>query len=786
MPGTSGAKTRFALLSGHEIRVEARKCRSGLKVISTISWSARVPPAASWPTGSRPIPKNRVLILEAGGNDNWIWFHIPVGYLFAIGNPRSDWMFKTEPEPGLNGRALAYPRGKVIGGSSAINAMISMRGQAADYDHWRQLGLTGWGYDDVMPLFKRLEDHFLGESEHHGTGGGWRIEAPRLSWEVLDAVGDAAEEMGIKRIADFNTGDNEGTSYFHVNQKRGRRWSSARGFLKPVLNRGNLRLEKNVLVDRLIIENGRAVGVRFMQGNEVIEARTKGEVILCAGSIGSTQVLHRSGIGPSDWLSPLGIDVTLDRQGVGRNLQDHLQQRAIYKVEGVRTLNETYYNLIRRGMMGLDYAFRRRGPLTMAPSQLGIFTRSDPHRERANIQFHVQPLSLDKFGDPLHRFPAITVSACNLQPTSRGTVRIRSAKPDEAPSIAPNYLSTDDDRQVAADAIRTTRRLMKQKRLERYHPQEYLPGPSVGDDDASLAKAAGDIGTTIFHPVGTAKMGTASDPLAVVDERLRFSRHRGLARRRCFGDADDHVGQHQHADGDDRGERCCDDPGGCAVVPPMTNPKRISVGPVGEHIALARWGEDGSGKPPALLLHGTGFVAEVWDEVARELASRYTVYALDRRGHGDSHKPAADRYHFQDFAEDLCRVIETLDLSDIFGIGHSAGATDLLLAAKLLPKRFSRLFVMEPTVMDPRAIRADGAGLSDRSTAAVQSVLRRQAEFDSAETVFQRYRAAPAFAAWSESSLWAYIRHGFAPLRDGRVRLLCTPEIESAITAPDL
>ncbi len=247
-------------------------------------------------------PKNRVLILEAGGNDNWIWFHIPVGYLFAIGNPRSDWMFRTEPEPGLNGRALAYPRGKVIGGSSAINAMISMRGQAADYDHWRQLGLTGWGYDDVLPLFRRLEDHFLGESEHHGTGGGWRIEAPRLSWAILDAVGDAAEEMGIKRIPDFNTGDNEGTSYFHVNQKRGRRWSSARGFLKPVLNRANLRLEKNVLVDRLIVENGRAVGVRFMQGGEVVEARTKGEVILCAGSIGSTQVLHRSGIGPADWL----------------------------------------------------------------------------------------------------------------------------------------------------------------------------------------------------------------------------------------------------------------------------------------------------------------------------------------------------------------------------------------------------------------------------------------------------------------------------------------------------
>jgi choline dehydrogenase len=473
-------------------------------------------------------PKNRVLVLEAGGNDNWIWFHIPVGYLFAIGNPRSDWMFRTEPEAGLNGRSLAYPRGKVIGGSSAINAMISMRGQAADYDHWRQLGLAGWAYSDVLPLFRRLEDHFLGESEHHGAGGGWRIEAPRLSWDILDAVGEAAAEMGIAKIPDFNTGDNEGVGYFHVNQKRGRRWSSARGFLKPVLGRRNLRLEKQVLVDRLIVENGRAAGVRFIQGGETVEARAKAEIILCAGSIGSIQVLHRSGIGPADWLNPLGIDVVLDRQGVGRNLQDHLQQRAIYKVSGIRTLNETYYSLIGRGLMGLDYAFRRRGPLTMAPSQLGIFTRSDPRRDRANIQFHVQPLSLDKFGDPLHRFPAITVSACNLQPTSRGTVRIRSAKPEEAPSIAPNYLATDDDREVAADAIRTTRRLMKQKALAPYHPTEFLPGPSVGDDDASLARAAGDIGTTIFHPVGTAKMGAASDAAAVVDRRLRFHGLAGL------------------------------------------------------------------------------------------------------------------------------------------------------------------------------------------------------------------------------------------------------------------
>ena len=473
-------------------------------------------------------PSKRVLILEAGGRDNWIWFHIPVGYLFAIGNPRSDWMFKTEPEAGLNGRALSYPRGKVIGGSSAINAMISMRGQSADYDHWRQLGLKGWGWDDVLPAFKQLEDHFLGDSEHHATGGGWRIEAPRLSWPVLDAVADAAEEMGIRRVSDFNTGNNEGIGYFHVNQKRGRRWSAARGFLKPALSRKNLRLETNVLVDKLIVENSRAVGVRFSQGGERVEARANGEVILCAGSIGSIQVLHRSGIGPQEWLAPLGIETVLDRQGVGRNLQDHLQQRAIYKVEGVRTLNETYYNLFQRGWMGIDYALRRRGPLTMAPSQLGIFTRSDPHQERANIQFHVQPLSLDKFGDPLHRFPAITISACNLRPTSRGTVRIASNSADGKPRIAPNYLSTSEDREVAADAIRVTRKLMKQHALEKYHPDEYLPGPSIGDDDASLAKAAGDIGTTIFHPVGTAKMGAATDTMAVVDERLRFHGIKGL------------------------------------------------------------------------------------------------------------------------------------------------------------------------------------------------------------------------------------------------------------------
>ncbi|UVK41165.1 GMC family oxidoreductase N-terminal domain-containing protein [Mesorhizobium sp. AR10] len=474
-------------------------------------------------------PANRVLLLEAGGRDNWIWFHIPVGYLFAIGNPKSDWMFRTEAEPGLNGRSLAYPRGKVIGGSSAINAMIAMRGQAADYDTWRNLGLPGWGWSDVLPVFRRLEDHFLGNGPHHGVGGGWRVEAPRLSWPILDAVRDAAIEMGVPRSDDFNTGDNEGAGYFHVNQKRGRRWSSARGFLKPALGRSNLELATDVLVDRLLVKDNRVSGVRFYRadGSQQV-AHTRGEIILSAGAIGSVQILHRSGIGPGKWLREAGVDCIIDRPGVGQNLQDHLQQRAIYKVRGARTLNDTYHSLFQKGLMGLDYAVRRRGPLTMAPSQLGIFTRSDPTQDRANIEFHVQPLSLDKFGDPLHRFSAITVAACNLRPTSRGNVKITSPDPAKPPSIKPNYLSTDEDRQVAADAIRVTRRLMKQEALRHLHPEEYLPGQSIGDDAEALAKAAGDIGTTIFHPVGTARMGKAADRQAVVDASLRFHGVDGL------------------------------------------------------------------------------------------------------------------------------------------------------------------------------------------------------------------------------------------------------------------
>jgi choline dehydrogenase-like flavoprotein len=470
-------------------------------------------------------PSKRVLLLEAGGSDNWIWFHIPVGYLYAIGNPRADWMFKTEPEPGLNGRALNYPRGKVIGGSSAINGMIYMLGQATDYDQWRQLGLPGWSWDDVRPFFRKHVDHFL-KSEHHAQGGEWRVEQPRLSWEILDAFREAANQYGIPTVPDFNTGDNEGICYFHVNQKMGRRWSAARGFLKPVLHRKNLQLESGCLAEGIDFtgKSGslRASGVRWRQNGVVRSARCRGEVILSAGAIGSPQLLMLSGVGPSAHLSNHGITTLLDKPGVGQNLQDHLQLRTIFKVSGVKTLNAMNASLLGKAGIALDYLLRRRGPMTMAPSQLGAFTRSDPTQDRANIQYHVQPLSLGKFGEPLHTFPAFTASVANVRPTSRGAITLKSADPAQAPAIAPNYLSTPEDRRVAADSIRVTRRIVSQPALQKYAPEEFLPGDAVrSDDEAALEKAAGDIGTTIFHPVGTARMGRDTDRHAVVDARLR-------------------------------------------------------------------------------------------------------------------------------------------------------------------------------------------------------------------------------------------------------------------------
>ena len=476
-------------------------------------------------------PRNHVLLLEAGSKDDWIWFHVPVGYLFAIGNPRADWMFQTQPVPGLNGRALNYPRGKVLGGSSAINAMIYMRGQAADYDGWRQLGLTGWGWDDVLPHFLRHEDHVDG-GEHHGQGGEWRVEHPRMRWKVLDAFADAAESAGIAKVGDFNTGDNAGVGYFQVNQKAGRRWSAARGFLQPALKRANLKVVTGALVERVIIENGAATGVAWSRngGSERHVSKADGCVILSSGAVQTPKLLELSGVGDGERLRALGVDVAHHSPGVGENLQDHLQLRPIYKVSGVPTLNEQYANLLRRPLMAADYALRRRGPMTMAPSQMGAFAKSNERHATANIQFHVQPLALPKFGEAMYTFPAVTISVCNLRPDSRGSIHATSRDPGAAPEIQPNYLSAESDRITAVESIRLVRRIVDQPALKRFAPEEFAPGAHL-QSDADLAKAAGDVGTTIFHPVGTARMGTASDAAAVVDERLRV---RGISRLRVI------------------------------------------------------------------------------------------------------------------------------------------------------------------------------------------------------------------------------------------------------------
>jgi len=465
-------------------------------------------------------PRNRVLLLEAGGKDDWVWFHIPVGYLFAIGHRRADWLFTTAEEPGLGGRSLAYPRGKVIGGSSAINAMIYMRGQAADYNGWRQLGLEGWGWDDVLPHFLAHEDHIDGAGPFHARGGEWRVEHPRVRWEILDAVRDAAAALGLPKIPDFNTGDNEGSSYFQVNQKAGRRWSAARGFLKPALSRPNLHLETGVEVERVTFDGARATGVVFRNGAERFEARAAGEVILASGAVGSPKILELSGVGDGARLADLGVPVVRHAPGVGENLQDHLQLRPVFKVSGVKTLNTEYANLAKRALMGLEYAVRRTGPLTMAPSQVGLFAKSSPRYATANLEFHFQPLSLDKWGEGMHPFGAFTASVCNLRPSSRGSIHAASPDPAAPPRIAPNYLATDEDREVACDALRLARRIAAQAPLSKYRPEEFRPGAHLTTDE-QLRAAAADIGTTIFHPAGTAAMGPDTDPMAVLDARLR-------------------------------------------------------------------------------------------------------------------------------------------------------------------------------------------------------------------------------------------------------------------------
>ena len=462
--------------------------------------------------------KHKVLLVEAGGKDDWFWIDIPVGYLYTIGNPRTDWCFRTEPDEGLNGRSLGYARGKVLGGCSSINAMVYMRGQKVDYDYWASLGNRGWSWPDVLPYFKRAERHFGGATEHHGCDGELCVEEPRVRWEILDAWREAAEQTGIPKVEEFNRGDNFGNAYFHMNQRAGRRWSATKAFLRPALDRANLTLITKAHVRKVLIEGRRATGIDMVvDGQGEGAAKATKAVILAAGSIGSPQLLQLSGIGPAGVLRELGIPVVLDAPGVGANLHDHLQIRMMWKVDGP-TLNERANRWLGKAGMALEYFLFHTGPLTMPPSQLGAFARSDAGEATPNIEWHVQPLSLDKFGDPLHPFPAITPSVCNLRPTSRGHVRIKSADPMAAPEIRLNYLSTPEDQRVAADSMRFTRRIMAAPALARYTPEEWRPGAAVSDD-AGLVKAAGDLGTTIFHPVGTCRMGPGEG--AVVDDRLR-------------------------------------------------------------------------------------------------------------------------------------------------------------------------------------------------------------------------------------------------------------------------
>ena len=476
-------------------------------------------------------PSKHVLLLEAGKKDNYFWIDIPVGYLYTIGNPRTDWCFETEPEPGLNGRSIGYARGKVLGGCSSINAMIYMRGQQSDYDHWASLGNQGWGWSDVLPIFRRSEDYQHGADDFHGVGGELRVEERRVNWEILDVWREAAQECGIPKIDEFNRGDNFGNAYFQMNQRKGKRWSATRAFLDDVRQRPNLTVLTEATVEALTLDKNEkglcATGVRVLHDGQRRHITARNEVLLSAGAIASPQLLQLSGIGAADELQAHGIPVQRTLSGVGQNLQDHLQIRTIYQVNNTVTLNQRARTPWGMAMMGLEYFLKKTGPLTMPPSQLGAFAKSDPSQPSANIEWHVQPLSLDKFGSPLHKYNAITPSVCNLRPSSRGSVTLKSANPAAAPAIAPNYLSTQEDLDVAVAGLKYTRRIMAAPSLAPFNPVELKPGPDVTSDE-DLQRAAGDLGTTIFHPVGTCKMGPAHDDAAVVDDQLRVHGVQGL------------------------------------------------------------------------------------------------------------------------------------------------------------------------------------------------------------------------------------------------------------------
>ena len=469
--------------------------------------------------------KYTVALLEAGGSDNYHWVHIPVGYLYCMGNKRTDWLYKTTKQKGLNGRELSYPRGKVMGGCSSINGMIYMRGQANDYDQWRQMGNEGWSWDDVLPYFKNMEDSYEGENKFHGSGGEWKVNQQRLSWEVLDSFKEATIEAGIPQVDDFNEGNNFGVSYFKVNQNDGLRWNTVKAFLKPVKNRKNLRVISKCEVSKIILKNKKAKGVKVFRNGKSEEIYVNREIILSSGSIGSPKILELSGIGNPNILSKLGIDTEVESKNIGENLQDHLQLRVIYELENAKTLNQKANSFIGKLGIGLEYALKRTGPMSMAPSQLGLFAMSDKSHETPNLQFHVQPLSLDKFGEPLHNFPGLTASVCNLNPQSRGNVHIVSKDYKIAPSIDPNYLSAEKDKIVAAQSIKLARKIISQPAMKKYNPKEYAPGIQFQSED-DLKKVAGDIGTTIFHPVGTCAMGT--NVSSVTDSNLKVRGVEGL------------------------------------------------------------------------------------------------------------------------------------------------------------------------------------------------------------------------------------------------------------------
>ncbi len=470
-------------------------------------------------------PETRVLLLEAGKSDRYRWVHIPIGYLHCIGNPRVDWMMRTVPEQGLNGRSLVYPRGKVLGGCTSVNGMIYMRGQALDYDRWRQLGNTGWGWDDVLPYFLKSEDHHAGDSDMHRSGGEWKVQRQRLSWEILKAVQEGAKEFGILPRDDFNDGDNEGSGFFEVNQNKGIRWNAAKGFLRPAMKRPNLRVLTEAVADCLILEGKSVRGVRFRLKGQSLNATARGEVLLAAGAINSPKILELSGIGRGEVLSRLGLELRHELAGVGENLQDHLQIRTVFEVKNAKTLNTVANSLWGRAGIALRYGLTRSGPMSMAPSQFGMFTKSDPARQTPDLEFHIQPLSTDRLGDPLHAFPAITVSVCNLRPESVGHCHIATVNGDAQPNIQLNYLTASNDRAVAVASVKQVRQLMTAQALKPYHPKEILPGPEVRDS-ADLVRAVGDIATTIFHPVGTCRMGR--DYAAVVDPELRVHGMKGL------------------------------------------------------------------------------------------------------------------------------------------------------------------------------------------------------------------------------------------------------------------